>query len=207
MNNQKILSIVAAIAGILPLANVAQAAPNAGLYDVGGNAPNNSGPVSGVIGSGTVPGTKNSASFAPEIQSRVNSVGATLTASSISGSQSVGGNTVAVDPVVAQALLDLSASAPGSDTPALAAVVTALGGGDTAQALASSMRGLIGNNGTINPTVLTAAAGNYNTYISSLVTKANVTEKPVSDLESVLQSMPAGQKAAQVLLTKLLASG
>lgn len=207
MKNQKILSIVATVAAVVPLANVAQAAPNAGLYDVGGNAPNNSGPVSGVIGSGTVPGVKNSASFAPEIQSKVNSVGATLTAANISGSQSVGGNTVAVDPVVAQALLDLSASAPGSDTPALAAVVTALGGGDAAQALAGSMRGLIGNNGTINPTVLTAAAGNYNTYVSSLVSKANVTEKPVSDLESVLQSMPAGQKAAQVLLTKLLASG
>jgi hypothetical protein len=207
MKNQKILSIVATMAALLPLANVAQAAPNAGLYDVGGNAPNNSGPVSGVIGSGTVPGVKNSASFAPEIQSKVNSVGAGLTAANISGSQSVGGNTVAVDPVVAQALLDLSASAPGSDTPALAAVVTALGGGDAAQALAGSMRGLIGNNGTINPTVLTAAAGNYNTYVSSLVSKANVTEKPVSDLESVLQSMPAGQKAAQVLLTKLLASG
>jgi hypothetical protein len=207
MKNQKILSIVATMAAILPLANVAQAAPNAGLYDVGGNAPNNSGPVSGVIGSGTVPGVKNSASFAPEIQSKVNSVGASLTAANISGSQSVGGNTVAVDPVVAQALLDLSASAPGSDTPALAAVVTALGGGDTAQALAGSMRGLIGTNGTINPTVLTAAAGNYNTYVSSLVTKANVTERPVSDLETVLQSMPAGQKAAQVLLTKLLAGG
>ncbi len=207
MKNQKILSIVATMAATLPLANVAQAAPNAGLYDVGGNAPNNSGPVSGVIGSGTVPGIKNSASFAPEIQSKVNSVGASLTAANISGSQSVGGNTVAVDPVVAQALLDLSASAPGSDTPALAAVVTALGGGDTAQALAGSMRGLIGTNGTINPTVLTAAAGNYNTYVSSLVTKANVTERPVSDLETVLQSMPAGQKAAQVLLTKLLAGG
>ncbi len=207
MKNQKILSIIATMAAILPLANVAQAAPNAGLYDVGGNAPNNSGPVSGVVGSGTVPGVKNSASFAPEIQSRVNSIGATLTASSISGSQSVGGNTVAVDPVVAQALLDLSASAPGSDTPALAAVVTALGGGDAAQTLAGSMRGLIGNNGTINPTVLTAAAGNYNTYVSSLVSKANVTEKPASDLESVVQSMPAGQKAAQVLLTKLLANG
>jgi hypothetical protein len=207
MKNQKILSIVAAMAAILPLANSAQAAPNTGLYDVGGNAPSNSGPVSGILGSGTVPGVKNSASFAPEIQSKVNSVGSTLTASSISGSQSVGGNTVAVDPVVAQALLDLSASAPSADTPALAAVVTALGGGDAAQALAGSMRGLIGNNGTINPTVLTAAAGNYNTYVSSLVSKANVTEKPVSDLESVLQSMPAGQKAAQVLLTKLLASG
>jgi hypothetical protein len=207
MKNQKILSIAAAVAAILPLANVAQAAPNAGLYDVGGNAPNNSGPVSGVVGSGTVPGIKNSASFAPEIQSRVNSIGSTLTAANISGSQSVNGGTVAVDPVIAQALLDLSASAPNSDTPVLAAVVTALGGGDAAQALAGSMRGLIGNNGTINPTVLTAAAGNYNTYVSSLVTKANVTERPASDLDNVLQSMPAGQKAAQVLLTKLLASG
>jgi hypothetical protein len=205
MKNFKILSITTALFAILPLANSAQANP--GLLDVGGNAALNSGPVSGILGSGTVPGVQNSASFAPEIQSKVNSIGSTLTASSISGSQSVGGNTVAVDPVVAQALLDLSASAPGSDTPALAAVVTALGGGDAAQALAGSMRGLIGNNGTINPVVLTTAAGNYSTYVSSLVTKANVTALPVSDLESVLQSMPAGQKAAQVLLTKLLASG
>jgi hypothetical protein len=205
MKNFKTLSVIATLCAIFPVANSAQANP--GLFDVGGNAALNSGPVSGILGSGTVPGIKNSASFAPEIQSRVNSVGATLTAANISGSQSVGGNTVAVDPVVAQALLDLSASAPGSDTPALAAVVTALGGGDAAQTLAGSMRGLIGNNGTINPTVLTAAAGNYNTYVNSLVTSANVTEKPVSDLENVLQSMPAGQKAAQVLLTKLLAGG
>jgi hypothetical protein len=205
MKNFKTLSIIAALSAIFPVANSAQANP--GLFDVGGNAAINSGPVSGIIGSGTVPGIRNSASFAPEIQSKVNSIGSTLTASSISGSQSVGGGTVSVDPIVAQALLDLSASAPGSDTPALAAVVTALGGGDAAQALAGSMRGLIGNNGTINPTVLTAAAGNYNTYVSSLVTKANVTELPASDLDNVVQSMPAGQKAAQVLLTKLLASG
>jgi hypothetical protein len=208
MKNLKILSIVATMAATLPLAHaaVAQVPPNGNaLFDVGGNAPSNSGPVSGILGSGTVPGIKNSASFAPEIQARVNSVGATLTAANISGNQSVGGNNVAVDPVVAQALLDLSASAPNSDTPALAAVVTALGGGDAAQALAGSMRGLIGNNGSINPVVLTAAANNYNTYVSSLVSTANVTEKPVSDLDNVLQSMPAGQKAAQVLLTKLLA--
>jgi hypothetical protein len=205
MKNFKTLSIIAALFAIFPVANSAQANP--GLFDVGGNAALNSGPVSGILGSGTVPGVKNSASFAPEIQSKVNSIGSTLTAANISGSQPVSGGTVAVDPVVAQALLDLSASAPGSDTPALAAVVTALGGGDAAQALAGSMRGLIGNNGTINPTVLTAAAGNYNTYVGSLVTKANVTERPASDLDTVLQSMPAGQKAAQVLLTKLLASG
>jgi hypothetical protein len=207
MKNQKVLSIIATMAAILPLANVAQAAPNSGLFDVGGNAPSNSGPVSGILGSGTVSGVRNSASFSPEIQSRVNSIGSTLTASSISGAQSVGGSTITVDPVIAQALLDLSASAPGSDTPVLAAVVTALGGGDTAQALAGSMRGLIGGNGTINPIVLTGAASNYNTYVSSLVTKANVTERPVTDLDSVLESMPAGQKAAQVLLTKLLAGG
>jgi hypothetical protein len=205
MKNFKTLSIIAALFAIFPVANSAQANP--GLFDVGGNAALNSGPVSGILGSGTVPGVRNSASFAPEIQSKVNSIGSTLTASSISGSQTVGDTTISVDPVVAQALLDLSASAPGSDTPVLAAVVTALGGGDAAQALAGSMRGLIGNNGTINPTVLTTAAGNYNTYVSSLVTKANVTERPASDLDSVLQSMPAGQKAAQVLLTKLLASG
>lgn len=204
MKNFKTLSIVAALFATFPVANSAQANP--GLFDVGGNAALNSGPVSGILGSGTVPGVKNSASFAPEIQSKVNSIGATLTASSISGSQLVGDTTVAVDPVVAQALLDLSAAAPNSDTPALAAVITALGGGDTAQALAGSMRGLIGNNGTINPTVLTTAAGNYNAYVSSLVTRANVTERPVSDLDTVLQSMPAGQKAAQVLLTRLLAS-
>jgi hypothetical protein len=205
MKNFKTLSIIAALFAIFPVANSAQANP--GLFDVGGNAALNSGPVSGILGSGTVPGVRNSASFAPEIQSKVNSIGSTLTASSISGSQTVGDTTISVDPVVAQALLDLSASAPGSDTPVLAAVVTALGGGDAAQSLAGSMRGLIGNNGTINPTVLTTAAGNYNTYVSSLVTKANVTERPASDLDSVLQSMPAGQKAAQVLLTKLLASG
>jgi hypothetical protein len=106
MKNLKTLSIIAALFAIFPVANAAQANP--GLFDVGGNAPSNSGPVSGILGSGTVPGVRNSASFAPEIQSKVNSVGSTLTAASISGSQSVSGGTVAVDPVVAQALLDLS---------------------------------------------------------------------------------------------------
>jgi hypothetical protein len=205
MKNIKILSIIAPLLAIFTGTNAAQANP--GLYDVGGNAAHDSVPVSGILGSGTVPGSKKSASFAPEIQSRVNTVGSTLTAANISGAQSIGGATVTVDPVVAQALIDVSASAPGSDTPALAAVVTALGGGETAQALAGSMRGLIGQNGSIDPTVLTTAAGNYNTYVSALVSKANVTALPNTDLENVVQSMPAGQKAAQVLLTKLLASG
>jgi hypothetical protein len=205
MKNFKILSIIVALFTIFPMAKAAQANP--GLFDVGGNAPSNSGPVSGILGSGTVPGTKRSASFAPEIQSKINTFGSTLTAASISGTQSVGNSSVTVDPVIAQALLDLSASAPGSDTPVLAAVVTALGGGDTAQALAGSMRGLISRNGSIDPTILTIVAGNYSTYVNALVSKANVGELPASDLDVVIQSFPAGQKAAQVLLTRLLASG
>jgi hypothetical protein len=208
MKNPKILSIAAALIATLPLANVAQAGPNpnAGLFDVGGNAPTSSAPVSGVLGSGTTPGTRSGASFAPEIQSKVNAFGASLTAASISGSQSVGGGSIDVDPAVAQTLLDVANSPAGADTPALASLVTALGGGESALNLASNMRGLRSGNGAINPVVLSNAATAYNSYLSSVVSKANVGERPVTELESVLQSMPAGQKAAQVLLTKLLAS-
>jgi hypothetical protein len=209
MKNPKILSIVAAFVAVIPLATGAQALPvgvGNGLFDVGGNAPTSSAPVSGVLGSGTTPSTRTGASFAPEIQAKVNTVGAGLTAASISGSQPVSGGSIDVDPAVAQVLLDVANSPAGSDSPALASLVTALGGGEAAQALAGSMRGLRSGSGSIDPTVLSNAAGAYNTYLGSLISRANVGERPVTDLESVLQSLPAGQKAAQVLLTKLLAS-
>jgi hypothetical protein len=206
MKNQKILAIVAALATIMPLATVAQAGPNTGLFDVGGNAPIGSAPVSGVVGSGTTPGTRSGASFAPETQARINAVGAGLTAASISGSQSIGDRTIDVDPAVAQALMDVVNSPAGSDTPALAALTTALGGGEPGQKLAGSMRGLRRGNGAINPVVLTESAGAYNSYLSALIAGANVVDvRDASELDSVLQAMPPGQKATQVLLTKLLA--
>jgi hypothetical protein len=202
MKNQRLFSIVAALVVLAPVA--VQAAPNAGLFTVGGNAPTSSAPVSGIVGSGANPGSRSGASFAPEIQSRVNAVGAGLTAESLGGSQSVGGGAVSVDPAAASALFAVISSPAGSND-TVPALVNALGGGDTAQTLATSLLGLRSGNGSIDPTVLSSAVGAYNTYLSSVVSKANVTAVNATDLETVLQAMPSGQKAVQVLLSKLLA--
>jgi hypothetical protein len=202
MKNQKFLSIAAALAVLAPLS--AQAAPTGGLFTVGGNAPTSSAPVSGILGSGATPGTKASASFAPEIQARVNAAGAGINAESISGNQSVGGGSVSVDPAAAAALIAVINSPAGSNG-AVPGLVTALGGGDSAQTLANSLTGLRSGNGSIDPVVLSAAVTAYNTYLSGVVAQSKVTERNASDLEAVLQAMPGGQKAVQVLLSKLLA--
>jgi hypothetical protein len=206
MKTQNILLVAGALAVFLPL-NAAHAVPNnVGLITVSGNSAFGSTPVSGVVGSGVTPGQSMRAAFAPDVQARVDAVGATLTAGSISGKQMLGSNAIDVDADTAQALIDVINSPAGSDTPALAKFVTSLGGGEQAMALAGNLRGLRNGNGSINAAVMSNAVNSYNTYLNSVIIRGNVIgEKPVSELDGFVQSLPFGQKAAQVLLTKLLA--
>jgi hypothetical protein len=203
MKIRNILSIASLTAALLPLPSVL-AVPVPSVFDGLGNAPIGSDSVGGVSGSGARSSQGNAASFAPEIQSKVNAVGASLTASSIGGSQTVGGNTVNVEPAVAQTAFDVISSSAGSDTPAVTGLVAALGGGEPAQQLARSMQGMRGGDGAINPTVLSGAVTSYNSYLKSLIDSGKVTEKSTSELNNVVQSFPAGQKAAQVVLGKLV---
>jgi hypothetical protein len=201
MKIKHILSVASLATAILPLSPVL-AIPLANSIDGFGNAPIGSDVVGGVSGSGAKATKGNRASFAPEIQSKVNAVGATLTAASLSGSQAVGGNTVTVDPAAADAAFGVISSA--GDTPATAAFVAALGGGAEAEQLARSMQGLRGGDGSINSSVLSGAVSSYNTYLMSLISLSKATEKSTSELDGVVQSFPAGQKAAQVVLGKLV---
>ncbi len=180
MKIKNVWAIASLVAILIPLAAIAQ-------------------PVPGISG-----GKTSSASFAPEIQAKVNSVGATLTAANISGNQSVGGNTVNVDPAAAQVAFDVISSPSSSDSPAVAGFVTALGGGESAQQLAKSMQGLRGGDGTINSGVLSGAISSYNVYLKSLIDSSKATEKSTSELDKLVQSFPAGQRAAQVVLGKLV---
>jgi hypothetical protein len=203
MKIKHILSVASLATAILPLSPVL-AIPLANSSDGLGNAPIGSDVVGGVSGSGARATKGRAASFAPEIQSKVNAVGATLTAASLSGSQAVGGNTVVVDPAAAQVAFDVISSPAGGDSPAVTAFVTALGGGESAQQLARSMQGLRGGDGSINSSVLSGAVSSYNSYLKTLIDKANVTERPTSDLDNLMQALPAGQKATQVVLGKLV---
>jgi hypothetical protein len=203
MKIKNILSVACLATAFLPLSPTF-AIPLPKAFDGFGNAPVGSDAVGGVTGSGARATKGSAASFAPEIQSKVNAVGATFTAASLSGSQAVGGNTVAVDPAAAQVAFDVISSPAGGNSPAVAGLVTALGGGESAQQLALSMQGLRGGDGSINPSVLSSAVSSYNSYLKTLIDKANVTARPTSDLDNLIQAMPAGQKATQVVLGKLV---
>jgi hypothetical protein len=203
MKIKNILAVASLAATILPL-SPALAVPLPSFIDRIGNAPQGSDNVGGVSGSGARTSPGSAASFAPEIQSKVNAVGATLSATSLGGSQSVGGNTVNVEPEAAQVAFDVISSPAGADTPAVASLVAALGGGEPAQQLARSMQGLRGGDGAINPVVLTGAVSSYNSYLKTLIDTSKATEKPTTELNSVVQSFPAGQRAAQVVLGKLV---
>ena len=200
---RKIWSLAAIAAIVLPLAP-ACAAPISGICDVLGNAPIGSDAVSSVATSGaeTSEGSNN-ASFTPEVQAKVNAVGAALTTTSLSGSQTVGGTTVEVDPGTAQAALDAIGSPVGTDTPSVKVLSTALGGSEAAQQLAKSMQGLRRSDGSIDPVVLTNAVDAYNNYLKYLIDSNQITQKPTSELSGFLQSLPVGQKVAQVVLGKL----
>jgi hypothetical protein len=204
MKTQNILIVAGAIAALLPL-SAAHAGLNTGLIDVGGNAATSSAPVSGVSGSGAARGQSTRSSFEPALQAKVDAAGASLSAESISGSQTVGSGSVTVDPAAAKALIEVINSPAGSNPEALASLVTSLGGGESGKALASSLLGLRGGNGAINASVLSGAVTAYNSYLNGLVSAGNVVGKPTSELDAFLQGLPAGQKATQVLLTKLLA--
>jgi hypothetical protein len=201
MKNIWPLAAIAAI--VLPLAP-AYAAPISGICDVLGNAPIGSDPLSSVSGSGAeAGGVTGSASFAPEVQSKVNAVGAALTATSLSGTQTVGGTTVEIDPGTAQAALDAIGSPVGADNPSVKVLATALGGSDAALQLAQSMQGLRRMDGSIDPVVLTNAVGSYNNYLKYLIDSNQITQKPNSELTSFIQGLPVGQKVTQVVLAKL----
>jgi hypothetical protein len=200
---KKIWSLAAIAAIVLPLAPAA-AAPISGICDVLGNAPIGSDAVSSVAASGaeSSDGIDN-AGFTPEVQAKLNAIGSTLTASSLSGSQTVGGTTVEVDPGTAQAALDAIGSPVGVDNPSVKVLATALGGSDAAQQLAKSMQGLRRSDGSIDPVVLTSAVDSYNNYVKYLIDSNQITQKPTSELSGFLQSLPVGQKVAQVVLSKL----
>ncbi len=201
MKKTHIWSIVAIFAA-LGTGAPAVANPLPGICDVLGNAPIGGDTVSTASTAESGAGSR-AASFAPDIQSKINAAGATFTAASLSGSQTVGGATVEVDPAIAQTTIETIGSAPGTETPAVASLATALGGGDTAQQLAKSMQGLRRSDGSIDPVVLTGAVDSYNSYIKALVASSQVTQKPSSELDSFVRSLPAGQKVAQVVLGKL----
>lgn len=202
---RKIWSLAAIAAIFLPLAP-ATAAPISGICDVLGNAPIGSDAISSIAGSGAESGVTNNASFAPEIQAKVNAVGAALTATSLSGSQTVGGTTVDVDPGTAQAAFEAIGSPVGADSPSVKVLTTALGGSEAAQQLANSMQGLRRADGAIDSVVLTNAVGAYNNYVKYLIDSNQITQKPTSELNSFVQNLPVGQKVAQVVLGKLTAA-
>jgi hypothetical protein len=174
------------------------------FVDIIGNPPYGSDPVNGVLGSGATPNTSARPTFANGSQGKVNALSATLTAASISGSQTVGGNPVTVDPAAAEAAFAVINSAVDANPPAREALVVALGGGEPAQQLARSMQGVRSGDGSIDPTLLTGAVNAYNGYIKSLIASSQTTQKPTSELDSFVQTLPPGQKAAQVILGKLL---
>jgi hypothetical protein len=174
------------------------------FVDIIGNPPYGADPVNGVIGSGATPNTSTRPTFANGSQGKVNALSATLTPASISGSQTVGGNTVNVDPAAAETALTVINSPVDANLPARDALVVALGGGEPAQQLARSMQGIRSGDGSIDPTLLIGAVNSYNTYIKSLIASSQATQKPASELDSFVQTLPPGQKAAQVVLAKLL---
>jgi hypothetical protein len=207
MNLLKIKHILIAIISTLSIGLLTNNAAQAQKFiDVIGNPPYGSDPVSGVIGSGANPnGSSNGTpGFENGIQGKVNTVGANLSVASISGSQSVGGNTIVVNSSAAETALVVINSSINSNPPERDIFVTALGGGATAQQLAQSMQGLRAGNGSIDPVVLSSAVTAYNSYVKSLIDSSQATQKPTAEIDAVIQGFPPGQKAAQVILGKLL---
>ncbi len=197
------LATVSTIAIALSISHPVQAQK---FVDIIGNPPYGADPVNGAIGSGATPQTSTRPTFANGSQSKVNALSATLTPASISGSQTVGGNPVNVDPAAAETAFTVINSAVDANPPARDALVVALGGGEPAQQLARSMQGIRSGDGSIDPTLLTGAVNSYNSYIKSLIDSSQATQKPASELEGFVQTLPPGQKAVQVILGKLVAA-
>jgi hypothetical protein len=201
----KIHNLALATVSILSIAILTSHPAHAQKFvDIIGNPPYGSDPVNGVLGSGATPSTSTRPTFANGSQSKVNALSASLTAASISGSQTVGGNTVTVDPATAETAFTVINSPANSNPPAREALVVALGGGEPAQQLARSMQGIRSGDGSIDPTLLAGAVNSYNSYVRSLLASSQATQKSASELDSFLQTLPPGQKAAQVILSKLV---
>lgn len=201
MNIKNLSLTVSTLAIVILTSHPAQAQR---FVDIIGNPPYGVDPVNGVLGSGATPNTATRPTFANGSQGKVNAFSATLTAASISGSQTVGSNTVTVDPAAAEAAFAVINSPVDANPPAREALVVALGGGETSEQLARSMQGIRSGDGSIDPAILTGAVNSYNSYIKSLIASSQVTQKPASELDSFVQTLPPGQKAAQVILGKLL---
>jgi hypothetical protein len=197
------LAIISTLSIGLLTNNAAQAQK---FIDVIGNPPYGSDPVSGVIGSGANPNGSSSSTpgLENDIQTKINTVGAGLSVASISGSQSVSGNTIVVNSSAAEVAFAVINSSINSNPPERDLFVTALGGGATAQQLAQSMQGLRAGNGSIDPVVLTSAVTAYNSYMKAIIDSSQATEKPAAEIDAIVQGLPPGQKAAQVILGKLV---
>jgi hypothetical protein len=205
MKIKNVLSLAGLATVLIPVVSV-HAVPLPASFDSFSNAPIGSDPVSGVVGSGSRKrgGGSSTVSLSPESQARLNAAGATLTASSLSGNQFVGGNTVNVNPDVAEVAIAIIDSPVGSDISEVSTMTAALGGGSAAQRLTSSMQGLRGRDGTINALVLGNAVRSYNEYLRYLIDSTQVTEKPSTELNSYIENLPPAQKVAQVVLGRLV---
>jgi hypothetical protein len=96
-------------------------------------------------------------------------------------------------------------NAPKDSNPAaLAAFTQSLGGGSSAQNLATAMVGMRKGDGAIDATVLTNSVNAYNAYILTLATDPRASGTTASDVDRYVQSLPPGQRVAQVLLGRLL---
>jgi hypothetical protein len=202
MNIKNFFLATVSTLAIAILANPAHAQK---FVDIIGNPPYGSDPVNGVLGSGATPNTSSTRpAFINGTQGKVNALGATLTAASISGNQTIGGNSINVDPVAAETVFAVINSPANSNPSARDSLVAALGGGEAAQQLSRSMQGIRSGDGSIDPTILTGAVNSYNSYIRSLIASSQAIQKSTSELDSFVQTLPPGQKAAQVVLGKLL---
>jgi hypothetical protein len=197
------ISIFAIVSAVLIPWHTAQAGPNTGLIDVSGVAATSSAPVSGAVGSGTSRKVLRN-QFSPEMQAKMERV--ELSLDSLSGSQQIGDFYLNVDPVSVELLLEVINSPTGSTPEALPKLVESLGGGNPAQSLAESLLGLRDRRrGNIDAAVLINAVNAYNAYMGSLNASA-INQLPTSELDGYVRSLPEGQQAVRVLLTKLLAN-
>jgi uncharacterized membrane protein len=197
MNIKNISLTISILGAILLASNPAQAQR---FVDIIG-----SDPVNGVVGSGATPGRTTKITFAEGVQSRINTASASLTAASVSGTQTIGSSTIEVDPGAAATALAVINAPQNSNPPERDALVVALGGGIPAQQLAQSMVGLRSGDGSIDPVILTAAVSAYNNYITSLA-RAATAQQSTAGIDGYIRSLPPGQKAAQAILGKLLAA-
>jgi hypothetical protein len=164
-------------------------------------------PVGSVVGNASERrnSTEGFGSFDGSIQSKVNAASAGLTVASVSGTQTVLGQTISnVDPATTQTAFDLINAPKDSNPPALAAFTQSLGGGSSAQTLATAMVGMRKGDGSIDATVLTNSVNAYNAYILTLATDPRASGTTAGDVDRYVQSLPPGQRVAQVLLGRLL---